>query len=113
MSVTNIVLINNKFLEAAQTTQYTSSSGKTIIDKCTIVNTGASNVAFSINLVPSAGSASSSNLLINSRTLAPNDSYGCPEIIGQVLESGGFISTISGSAGVLSIYSSGRLITTS
>ncbi len=112
MSVTNIVLVSNKLLEAAQTTQYTSSSGKTIIDKCTVLNTSASNVAFNINLIPSGGSASSSNLLIKARTLAPNESYGCPEIIGQVLESGGFISTLSGSAGALSIYASGRLITT-
>ena len=42
---------------------------------------------------------------------APNETYTFPEIVGQVLANGGFISTIASAANALTIRASGREIT--
>ena len=108
MAVTAKVLVPPKQLENAQTTQYTATSVRAIIDKATITNTSAANVTVSVNLVTSGGSASSSNLIISSRTIVPAETYLCPELVGQVLEASGFISTIAGAATSLTMRVSGR-----
>lgn len=112
MTVTVKTLIPAKQLEAAQTTQYTANNCTAVIDKFTVTNTSAGNVTFSVNLVESGGSTGNNNLVINSRTLAPGETYACPELIGQVVGSGGFISTIAGAATSLTARASGREITT-
>jgi len=111
MAVTVKVLIPAKQAENAQTTQYTAVNAKAIIDKFTVTNTSASNVTFSCNLVTSGGSPSASNLIIDATSIAPDVTYTCPELVGQALESGGFISTIASAATSLTIRASGREIT--
>lgn len=111
MTVTVSNLITAKFAESSQTTQYTSSDGKTIIDKFTATNTGTEDVDFSVNLVPSTGSVSGSNLILDARTIAPGETYLCGELIAQVLENGDQISTLSTLPDVLTIKASGRIIT--
>ena len=104
-------IIPRKQAENTQTTQYTATNCKTIIDKFTVTNTTASNVVFSVNLVASGGSAGASNLVLQTRTIVPAETYLCPELVGQTLESGGFISTLAGAATSLTISASGREIT--
>lgn len=111
MTVTVKVLIPAKQAEATQTTQYTASNARAIIDKFTVTNTSAANVTFSCNLVTISGSAGASNLIIDTRSIVPDETYTCPELIGQVLEAGGFISTIASAATSLTIRASGREIT--
>jgi hypothetical protein len=111
MAVTVKNIIPRKQAESTQTTQYTATNCKTIIDKFTVTNTSANNVTFSANLVASAGSAGNSNLIIKTRTIVPNECYQCPELVGQSLEAGGFISTIAGAATSLTISATGREIT--
>jgi hypothetical protein len=108
MAVTAKVLVPPKQLENAQTTQYTATSVRAIIDKATITNTSAANVTVSVNLVTSGGAAGASNLIISSRTIVPAEAYLCPELVGQVLEAGSFISTIAGAATSLTMRVSGR-----
>jgi len=110
MTVTVKVLIPAKQAENTQTTQYTATNCKTIIDKFTVTNTSAGNVTFSVNLVTSGGSAAASNLILDTRSIAVDECYTCPELVGQALESGGFISTIAGAATSLTIRASGREI---
>jgi hypothetical protein len=110
MTVTVKVLIPAKQAENAQTTQYTATNVKAIIDKFTVTNTSANNVTFSCNLVTVSGSASASNLIIDTRTIVPDETYTCPELVGQALDVGGFISTIAGAATSLTIRASGREI---
>jgi len=110
MAVTARVLVPPKQLENAQTAQYTATSVRAIIDKATVTNTSASNVTLSVNLVTVSGSASASNLIIDARTIVPDETYLCPELVGQVLEAGGFISTIAGAATSLTMRVSGREI---
>lgn len=110
MAVTAKPLIPSKEMEAAQTTQYTAVNCTTIVDKFTATNTSASNAVISVNLVSSGGTAGASNLIVDARAIAPNETYTFPEIVGQVLAPSGFIST-TGTATALTIRSSGREIT--
>lgn len=111
MTVTVKNIIPRKQAENSQTTQYTATNCKTIIDKCTVTNTTAGAVAFSVNLVASGGSASGANLVLYTKSIAAGETYLCPEVVGQTLESGGFISTLAGAATSLTISASGREIT--
>ena len=111
MTVSIKVLIPAKQAENTQTTQYTAVNCKALIDKFTVTNTTAGNLTFSANLVTSGGSAATSNLIIDARGIAPDETYTCPELVGQALEPGGFISTIASAATSLTIRASGREIT--
>ena len=111
MAVTVKNIIPRKQAEAVQTAQYTAVNCKTIIDKFTATNTTGAPVLISVNLVPVAGTASDSNLVLKQRSIAPNETYTCPELVGQTLEAGGFISTLAGAATSLTISASGREIT--
>jgi len=103
------VLINAKDAENSQTTQYTSTSVQTIIDKFTVHNHTGTAATFACNLVPSGGSADSTNLFVN-RTILPGETYRCPELVGQTLDDGDLISTIAGTATALAMRASGRII---
>lgn len=111
MSVTVKNIIPRKQAENTQTGQYTAVNCKTIIDKFTATNTSASNVTISVNLIANGGSASDGNLIVKLRTIVPNETYTFPELIGQSLESGGFISTIASASNSLTISATGREIT--
>ena len=111
MTVTVKVLIPAKQAENTQTTQYTATNCKTIIDKFTATNTTAGNVTISVNLVTSGGSAGVTNLIVDARSLAPDETYTFPELVGQALEPSGFISTLAGAATSLTIRANGREIT--
>lgn len=111
MTITVKTIIPRKQAEAAQTAQYTALNCRTIIDKFTVTNTSASNVTFSANLVANGDSAGNQNLIVKTRTIVPNETYLCPELVGQTLEPGGFISTLAGTASALTISAAGREIT--
>jgi hypothetical protein len=111
MAVTPKVLIPPKQAEAAQTAQYTATNVRAIVDKFTVTNTSAGNETISINLVTSGGTAGAANLIVDARTIAPDETYTCPELVGHVLEAGGFISTLASAATSLTIRCSGREIT--
>lgn len=108
MTVTVKNIIPAKQAENSQATQYIASGCKTIIDKFTVTNTTAGNVALTVNLVPPSGSPGAANTVINAKSIAPGECYTCPEIVGQVLEQGGFISTLAGAATSLTITAAGR-----
>ena len=110
MAVTPKVLIPAKQAENAQTAQYTATAVRAIIDKFTVTNTSAGNVTLSVNLVTVSGTAGDSNLVLDARTIVPNETYTCPELVGHVLEAGGFISTLASAATSLTIRCSGREI---
>lgn len=111
MTVTVKVLIPAKIAEATQVTQYTATNIKTLIDKFTATNYSAVTATISVNLVTSGGSAGDSNLVVKAKSLQPGETYTFPEIVGQALDLGGFISTLAGTATSITIRSSGREIT--
>jgi hypothetical protein len=111
MTVTVTVLVPPKQMEATQTTQYTATNVRAIIDKATVTNTDTVSRTFSVNIVTSGGSAGNANLVIDTRTVQPDETYLCPELVGHVLAPGGFISTIASNATALTLRVSGREIT--
>lgn len=111
MTITAKVLIPAKIAENSQTTQYTASGVTTIIDKFTATNYSGSAATLSINLVTTAGTAGNSNLITKTKTLQAGEVYTFPEIVGQILGSGDFISTLAGTATAINIRASGREIT--
>ena len=108
MTITVKVLIPAKIAEATQTTQYTASGVTTIIDKFTATNYSGTAATISVNLVTSADTAGNQNLITKTKTLQPSEVYTFPELVGQVLSAGGFISTIAGTATSINIRASGR-----
>jgi hypothetical protein len=111
MAVITKALLDSKYLENVQTTQYTATNCRTLITKATITNNDTVNRTVSVNVVPPAGSASNTNRIINTKTIVPGETYLCPELSGQVIESGGFLSTIASATSALSIRVSGQEIT--
>jgi len=111
MAVTVKVLISAKEAENTQTTQYTATNARCIIDKFTATNIGASNQTISVNLVLFGGAPGNNNLIVDARQIAPGETYTFPELVGQVLDNGDFISTLASAASSLTIRASGREIT--
>lgn len=111
MTITVNVLIPAKIAENTQQTQYTSNGVRTIIDKFTATNYSGSAATISVNIVTTAGTAGNENLITKTKSLQPSEVYTFPEIVGQVLNSGDFISTIAGTATAINIRASGRQIT--
>ena len=110
MAVSTKVLIPAKTAENAQTTQYVATNVTTIIDKFTATNYNTAAATISVNLVTALSSAGNDNLIVKTKTLQPAETYTFPELVGQVLASGGFISTIAGTASTINIRASGREI---
>jgi hypothetical protein len=111
MTVTVKVLVPAKFAENSQTTQYTATGITAIIDKFTATNISGSAATISVNLVTVTGSAGNTNLITKTKTLAASEVYTFPELVGQVLGPGDFISTIAGTASAINIRVSGREVT--
>jgi len=109
--VTVKVLVPAKYAENTQTTQYTATGVTAIIDKFTATNISGSAATISVNLVTVAGSAGNTNLITKTKTLAASEVYTFPELVGQVLGTGDFISTIAGTASAVTIRVSGREVT--
>jgi len=108
MAVNVKVLIPAKIAENTQVTQYTATNVSAIIDKFTATNYSASAATISINLVTQFDSSGNQNLIIKAKTLLPSETYTFPELVGHVLQPGGFISTIASASSAINIRSSGR-----
>lgn len=104
-------LVPAKTAENSQTTQYTATNVTTIIDKFTATNYSAAAATISVNLVTTGGAAGNQNLITKTKTLQPSEVYTFPELVGQVLNAGDFISTLAGTASAINIRVSGREVT--
>lgn len=112
MTVSLVSLIPAKEAENAQTVQYTAQTGvRAVIDKFTATNTDTANQTISVNLIASGGGAGDSNLIVKTRTLAPNECYTFPELVGHSIMPGGMISTLASAANSITIFCSGRQVT--
>lgn len=110
MTVTAKNLVPAKTVEDTQTTQYIANGVTTIIDKFTATNYSGSAVTISVNLITPTETASNDNLIVKAKSLAASETYIFPELVGQILPSGGFISTIAGTASAINMRVSGREI---
>ena len=111
MTVTVKVLVPAKNVENSQTTQYTATGVTAIIDKFTATNYSGSAATISVNLVTVSGSAGNSNLITKTKTLQASEVYTFPELVGQVLGVGDFISTAASTGSAINMRVSGREVT--
>ena len=108
MTVTVKALVGAKYAENSQTTQYTAPSGtRTIVDKCTGTNNSGATATRAFNVVTAAASAATANVVV-SKPLAVGETYVFPEVVGQILNPGDFISTLASAASAITIRLSGR-----
>jgi hypothetical protein len=108
MSVVAKPLFTAAYASNAQTTVYTvPTSVRTIIDKCGAYNGTGIAATLAINLIPYAGSAGASNLVMT-KSIAPGEAYVFPEVVGHVLEAGAAISVLAGTASAIVLRISGR-----
>lgn len=109
MTTTAKCLVETKYAENADTTQYTAPGGtRTLIDKASAFSTAGGTIT--LRLVPNGGTAGASNV-VATKTLAANESYTFPEIVGHTLNSGDFISSVAGAANTVVLRISGREVT--
>jgi len=113
MAVTVSNIIASKEAEGTQVTQYTSPDPGigTIIDKFTADNTSAGPLTLSVNLVTKGDTAGNQNLIVKTKSLLAGQTYLFPEIVGQTLDPGDFISTIASAGTGMTIRASGRIVT--
>jgi len=111
MAITPKNIIPRKFGENADTTQYTAVNCKTVIDKVTATNTSGAPVVINVNLVAAGGAVSPANRVVEQKSIAPRETYTFPELVGQIIESAGFVSTYCSAADALVLSASGREIT--
>jgi hypothetical protein len=110
-TITARCLLEAKYAENSQTTQYTSPTGtRTIIDKATATNDTGAPVTLGVNVVESGGAAGASNLVAD-LTVAAGTTDQMSALVGQVLNAGDFVSMIAGTASGVVIRLSGRQIT--
>ena len=111
MTVTARPIIPAQYAPNAQTAVYTASSGTRVIcDKFTAYNSDVATQTLAVHIVPNGGSAGASNLIV-SKALTAGETYPFPEIVGHVLEAGGFISVVATAASKIVIRGSGREVT--
>ena len=107
MSVSAKPLISAQFAPNAETTMYTATGVRTIIDKFVGYNSSLVAATLTVKLVAVGGAASTSNTIVV-KSLAPGETYTFPEIVGNVLDIGGFISVLAMTISVIVMRCSGR-----
>lgn len=113
MTVTARNLVPAKLVEDTQTTQYIvpSNATATIIDKFTATNVSGSPATISVNLVTGSDTPGNNNLITKTKSLAAAEVYTFPELVGQILPTASFISTIASAPNAINMRVSGREVT--
>jgi hypothetical protein len=113
MTVTARNLVPAKLVEIVQTTQYIvpSNASATIIDKFTATNISGAIATISVNLVTGSDIAGNQNLITKTKSLNISEVYTFPELVGQIMPSTSFISTIASAPSAINMRVSGREIT--
>jgi hypothetical protein len=108
MPIVAKTLLEPKLAEQVQTTQYTTPVIATIIDKFTATNVNTAARTISVNLVRAGDVPGSNNLIVNAKTLQSGEAYTFPELVGHILNTGDYISTLASVAASITIRVSGR-----
>lgn len=109
MTIQTKVLCASTQLTGSAATYITgAASQKTTITRARITNSDtATAYTFTVYRVASGGSAGSTNLLINARSVAPGGSDLCPELNGMVLDAGDTIQALASTTAKLNFTASG------
>lgn len=101
-------LVPSKYVESVETSQYTANNVKSIIDKCTFVNTTANNVVVNMWFVAQNASTSNSNIAIVNKTIMPHETYNAFEVINRVMAPNSRIVAQSDTSDAVNLSVSGR-----
>lgn len=109
MSTTKEVLLQTKYLESAETTQYTApdEARPVLVDEFTVSNRTAGAVTLIVRVVPRGATPGPEHELYPSKSLAAGEVYEIPDF---VLAPGDFVNTIPGAANALVARMSGRVV---
>jgi hypothetical protein len=111
MTVTAKALAEGQIIPNANTTVYTAPGfTTTIIDKMTCTNYDVVSRVITVSIVAS-GNVVDDAYYIAKRTLAAKETYIWPEVVGQILNPGDFISAIASNNTGVNLRLSGREIT--
>lgn len=111
MTVTAKNLVEGQSVADTDATVYTAPANTTtIIDKITTANYDTASRVVTIGVV-AAGHTVGNVYYIAKRTLAAKETYIWPEVVGQILNPGDFITAIASQADTINLRISGREIT--
>lgn len=107
MAVTPLPLVLPQQLTGAAAVLYTSFNTKTRVDKLTITNTD--NVAHQVTLylVPAAGAVGASTTITSAYSVAAGQCWNCPDMVGQILASGGTLQGFADTGAKVTISAAG------
>jgi hypothetical protein len=101
------VILKNVYISQpgiTNTALYTCpASTVTRVLKCTVTNDTTTTVTISFNKIPSGGIIGVDNLIMNLKSIGNKETYECPEVVGQILNAGYFLSAIASVASQLTI----------
>ena len=106
MAVSPKALITSQQITNAAVTYYTSTNIVTIVDSFKLVNTTGGAVTATVSI----GANAASTQMIAARSLAAGETYNCPEMVGQILNSGELIQALASAGSSITIRASGRTV---
>lgn len=106
------VFIAGSQVAATATTYYTAPANtKAIIHSMSATNTTANAVTLTVHRIATGATETASNMVISARTLAPGETYRCPEMVGKVLLATGTIRALASSATSITLQAEGVEVT--
>jgi len=88
---------------ATNTTIYTCPANTTAkVLKCTVTNDSATAETISMHIVESGGAVADNRLIVPDVAISTTP-YNTPEMVGQILNAGDFVSAIAGAAAQLTL----------
>ena len=86
------------------TTLYTCPANTTAkVVKCTVTNDTTTAATISFNKRPAAAGAAVTNLILNLKPIGNKETYECPEVVGQILDTTDILSAIASVADQLTV----------
>ncbi len=110
--ITVKTLVVGSQIAATATTYYTAPANtKAVITNMTLTNTTANAITATVHVIDSGATETASNMDISARTLAPGETYKCPEVIGKTISATGTIRALASSATSITLKASGYEVT--
>lgn len=102
-----MTVLGNVYLDqvpAIDTVLYTA--GATVVAriiKCTVTNDTTSAQTITFHKVENGGAVGDDRLILNEKSVGANETYECPEVVGQVINARQFLSSIASAANQLTV----------
>lgn len=107
-SVTPKNIVPSAQITTSAATYYTAPANtRCLIKKMTVTNTTAGALTYTVYLIASGGTASDSNTITSTQSIAAHTTLEVYECEGHVLEAGGFIQALGSAATSLTFRASG------